>query len=600
MSFFNHLSLRRKVVSISLIVTLFALGAGFGLFLWQSISLFEGNLKDKVIANASLTASFCTTPLAIDDRKGLRHILAKFRDFPEVTQACIYNRRGKIYATYRRNTAQPYSFSAYHKQLLLSAEFKDGFLHVHQPVLYNNRDYLGLVYLKVSTQYLQRQVNHEIFILGGLLLLLLVVCYLLARSLQRVVSNPVEELIRIIDQISDKGDYTLRAQRQQGGNDEITKLYGQFNHMLEQIELRQQQEQNSRKKYQGWFLNSVIGIVRLDFNSGNILEANPRFWEMMQLNRVSKLSRDMIAYQQEDLNRLKRQLLKMGVIRQEEVLITLQNQQRVWLSISGRLTPSQQFEGVIQDVTQQKVRSLELKQANHELDNFVYRASHEFRAPLRSILGLANLIKQEQDRTHINDCVDMIVQSTQSLDDVVQNALALTKNKRVDNAFTAISWQTKLQTFLDNLTDFKNNDRINIDLSVQQNAAFYSDLSRINIIVGELLANSLRFTRHLAQPRIEVTVQADHTKAVLTVKDNGEGIPAEELPKIFDMFYRGSESSQGSGLGLYIVKDALHKLNGSISVETTPQQGTTFRIEIPNQRKPSRAVVRQKLNAPPN
>jgi signal transduction histidine kinase len=219
---------------------------------------------------------------------------------------------------------------------------------------------------------------------------------------------------------------------------------------------------------------------------------------------------------------------------------------------------------------------------------------------LRSILGLANLIKQEQDRTHINDCVDMIVQSTQSLDDVVQNALALTKNKRVDNAFTAINWQTKLQTFLDSLTDFKNNDRIKIDLGVQQNAAFYSDLSRINIIVGELLANSLRFTRHLAQPLIAVDVQADHNKAVLTIKDNGEGIPAEELPKIFDMFYRGSESSQGSGLGLYIVKDALHKLNGSISVETKPQQGTTFRIEIPNQRKPSRAVVGQKLNAPPN
>jgi signal transduction histidine kinase len=579
---------------------LFALGAGFGLFLWQSISLFEGNLKDKVIANASLTASFCTTPLAIDDRKGLRHILAKFKDFPEVTQACIYNRRGKIYATYRRNSTQPHSFSAYHKQLLPSAKFQDGFLHVHQPVLYNNHDYLGLVYLKVSTQYLQRQVNREIYILGGLLLLLLVVCYLLARSLQRVVSNPVEELIKIIDQISDKGDYTLRAQRQQGGNDEITKLYAQFNHMLEQIELRQQQEQNSRKKYQGLFLNSVIGIVRIDFNSGNILEANPRFWEMMQLGSVSKLSRDMIQYRQEDLCRLKGQLLQVGVIRQEEVLITLHNQQKVWLSISGRLSPLQQFEGVIQDVTQQKVRSLELKQANHELDNFVYRASHEFRAPLRSILGLANLIKQEQDRTHINDCVDMIVQSTQSLDDVVQNALALTKNKRVDNAFTAINWQTKLQTFLDSLTDFKNNDRIKIDLGVQQNAAFYSDLSRINIIVGELLANSLRFTRHLAQPLIAVDVQADHNKAVLTIKDNGEGIPAEELPKIFDMFYRGSESSQGSGLGLYIVKDALHKLNGSISVETKPQQGTTFRIEIPNQRKPSRAVVGQKLNAPPN
>ncbi|EAY31885.1 ATP-binding protein [Microscilla marina] len=600
MNFFNHLSLRRKVVSISLIVTLFALGVGFGLFLWQSISLFEGNLKDKVIANASLTASFCTTPLAIDDRKGLRHILAKFKDFPEVTQACIYNRRGKIYATYRQKSTDPHSFSAFHKQLIPSAQFKDGFLHVHQPVLYNNRDYLGLVYLKVSTRYLQRKVNQEMFILGGVLVLLLVVCYLLARSLQGVVSNPVEELINIIDQISEKGDYTLRAQRQKRGNDEITKLYDQFNHMLEQIEWRQQQEQKSRKKYQGLFQNSVIGIVRADFNSGEMLEANPRFWEIMQLSPRTKLDNEVVNYAQEDLSRIKELLLQQGFIRQEEVQVTLQNQHSLWLSISGRLTPQQQFEGVIQDITSQKARSMELKQANHELDNFVYHASHEFRAPLRSILGLAHLIKQEQDRGHIMHCVDLIVQSTQSLDEVVQNALALTKNKRVDSTFTAIHWKAKLQTFLDNLTDFKNTDRIKVDLKVQQKSAFYADLSRINIILGELLTNSLRFTRHLEQPLISVDVTVDDFKAVLVIQDNGEGIPAQELPKIFDMFYRGSESSQGSGLGLYIVKNAVQKLNGHISVESTVQQGTIFRVEIPNQGKPNTITGTKKINAPPN
>lgn len=585
MSFFHNLSLRRKVVSVSLIVTLFALGAGFGLFLWQSITVFKGNLKDKVIANASLTASFCTTPLVIDDRKGLRDILAKFRDLPEVTQACIYSKRGKIYATYRRDPSVPPSFAAYHKQLLASAKFKDDFLHVYQPVLYRQRDYLGLMYLKVSTQYLQRKVNQEILVLAGLLLLLIVVSYLLARTLQGVVSNPVHELIKIIDQISDKGDYTLRAQKQKRGNDEITKLYDQFNHMLEQIELRQTKEQNSRKKYHGLFLNSVIGIIRADFVSGEILEANPRFWEILQLGSHKKLDNGILDYNPEDLYRIKTKLEKKGFIRREEVQIRKNNNQILWLSVSGRLTSDQQFEGVIQDVTKQKEHSLELKQANNELDNFVYHASHEFRAPLRSILGLAHLIKQEKEVESIMLYIDMIVQSTQNLDEVVQNALALTKNKRVEGVSTSIHWKEKLKTFLDSLTDFKNNDRISVNLLVNQASAFYSDISRINIIIGELLANALRFTRHLNAPSVDIRIEANEEKARITIKDNGEGIPDEGLPKIFDMFYRGSESSQGSGLGLYIVKNAVNKLNGKIQVKSKEHVGTTFTVEIPNEGK---------------
>ena len=71
----------------------------------------------------------------------------------------------------------------------------------------------------------------------------------------------------------------------------------------------------------------------------------------------------------------------------------------------------------------------------------------------------------------------------------------------------------------------------------------------------------------------------------IRISDNGEGIPSNELPKIFDMFYRGSESSQGSGLGLYIVKNAVNKLSGHIYVTSEEGMGTTFTVELPNEAK---------------
>ena len=453
MSFVHNLSLRRKVVYISLIVTFVALGTGFGVFLWQSTNLFKANLKDKVMTHASLTAAFCSTPLKTNDQSGLRETLKKFKNFPEITQACIYNRRGKLYAVYRRDASVKLSFPAYQKQLINSAEFNDDFLHVYHPVVYNDQDYMGLVYIKASTQNLNRLFNEEILILGGLLIVLAIVSYILARRLQKVVSTPVQELIEVVDKISDQGDYSLRAKKQTQGNDEISILYDQFNHMLEQIELCQQQEKASRKKYQGLFQNSVIGIVSVDTDTGEILEANHRFWDILQLKPRKKLEDDLLDYSPADLYRIKGLLEKHTFIIREEVQLRIKKNQILWLSISGTLNNEQHFEGVIQDITELKEHHLELKQVNNELDNFVYHASHEFRAPLRSILGLTNLIKQEQNLENIMLCVDMIIQSTQNLDEVVQNALALTKNKRVESAYTSIHWKAKLKTFLENMAD---------------------------------------------------------------------------------------------------------------------------------------------------
>ena len=508
-----------------------------------------------------------------------------YRSSAQIAQACIYNRRGKIYATYRRDTSITPSFPAYNKQWVTSAKFNDDFLHVYQPVVYNDRDYLGLVYIKASTQKLNQKVNQEIIILVGLLILLAIISYVLARSLQKVVSSPVQELIAVVDQISDKGDYALRAKKRSRGNDEITKLYDQFNHMLEQIEQKQQHEKASRKKYQELFQNSVIGIVSIDMASGEIAEANHRFWDLLQMRPRKKLEDHLLDYNPEDLYRLRGMLEKHTFIIREEVQLRIKKNQILWLSISGTLSNDNHFEGVIQDITELKQHSMELKKVNNELDNFVYHASHEFRAPLRSILGLTNLIKQEQNLESIMLCVDMIIQSTQSLDEVVQNALALTKNKRVESAFTSIHWQDKLNTFLENLADAKRNRRIKFDTLVNQTSVFYSDLSRINIIIGELLANAIRFTKHLELPEIQVRIYANPHKVTIRIGDNGEGIPSDELPKIFDMFYRGSESSQGSGLGLYIVKNAVNKLNGMVYVTSEEGAGTTFTVELPNEAK---------------
>jgi signal transduction histidine kinase len=81
---------------------------------------------------------------------------------------------------------------------------------------------------------------------------------------------------------------------------------------------------------------------------------------------------------------------------------------------------------------------------------------------------------------------------------------------------------------------------------------------------------------------LEISIKSNDKIAELHVRDNGEGIPTDAKPKIFEMFYRASANGTGSGLGLYIVKEAVEKIRGKISVHSEYEKGTEFVIEIPN------------------
>jgi signal transduction histidine kinase len=124
---------------------------------------------------------------------------------------------------------------------------------------------------------------------------------------------------------------------------------------------------------------------------------------------------------------------------------------------------------------------------------------------------------------------------------------------------------------------------VQLQVEMDARAPFRSDLFRLSIILNNLIANAIAFRNEEVESSFlsfGITVDAGH--AVLVVRDNGTGIGPESIDKIFDMFYRGSERSTGSGLGLYIVKQALSTINGTIQVRSTPGAGTTFTLTLPN------------------
>ena len=230
-------------------------------------------------------------------------------------------------------------------------------------------------------------------------------------------------------------------------------------------------------------------------------------------------------------------------------------------------------------------RNEELKQLNNELDVFVYRTSHDLRAPISSVVGLINIMRAEKDPGQFATYLDLQERSLLKLDNFIQDILNYSRNSRLEIAPEPIDFQQllddvfALHSYLPNLTHLEK------QVAIQQSEPFTTDAKRLTIVLNNLVSNAIRYC-NLQQPHpfIRVTVDVNASFAQITVADNGIGIAAEHVDKIFGMFYRASTEAEGSGLGLFIVKEMVQKLKGTIQVRSQPREGTTFTLTIPNLR----------------
>ncbi len=118
---------------------------------------------------------------------------------------------------------------------------------------------------------------------------------------------------------------------------------------------------------------------------------------------------------------------------------------------------------------------------------------------------------------------------------------------------------------------------------VDDTVPFFSDKSRVNTVINNLISNAYKYVREdEVNPYVKFSFLSDANEGIIRVEDNGEGIAEEYKEQIFEMFFRASERYEGSGLGLYICREIVTRLQGSIEVHSTPLKGSTFVVKIPN------------------
>lgn len=240
--------------------------------------------------------------------------------------------------------------------------------------------------------------------------------------------------------------------------------------------------------------------------------------------------------------------------------------------------------GMYVDITERKKVEEELKIRNTELDNFVYKVSHDLRAPLSSILGLAHLASLPGNDDNLTEYITLMGQKAEQLDHFIRDVLSHSKNLKMDLKVEHVDFQKIIEQTFNDLNYLKGVEKVERSITISDNE-FHSDPWRIAEIFRNLVSNAIKY-RRLDNPEtfITIVIASDEGQCSIVFQDNGIGIDKVSLEKIFEMFYRASDQSEGSGLGLYIVKNAVDKLGGKVSVESELGRGTTFKITLPNQR----------------
>jgi signal transduction histidine kinase len=244
-------------------------------------------------------------------------------------------------------------------------------------------------------------------------------------------------------------------------------------------------------------------------------------------------------------------------------------------ALNEEINTRKEVEGKIQRT------NMELSKRNTELDNFVYSVSHDLRAPIASVLGLINLARKDKEATMKDMYLDMINKSALQQDHFIKEILDQSRNSRLEVKREEILFEPLIdETFTQLKFATPTGKSVEKIIHIKQDAPFYSDRWRLKVILNNIISNAIRY-RNGKDPVIRVDVEITGHLACLAIEDNGKGIEKEHLPNVYKMFYRATDDGAGSGLGLYIVKEAIDKLNGEISIDSTVGKGTRVQLQIP-------------------
>jgi PAS domain S-box-containing protein len=326
-------------------------------------------------------------------------------------------------------------------------------------------------------------------------------------------------------------------------------------------------------------------IYFFDPATKRIIYANPAFVELLAYpleELKTKTIYELVDYPKEEVDERFERLMLEKKIPNDERRFKRKDGELVQVLVSSffkHINNRDIIYVAAQDITSRKRKEAEMMATNKELETFIYKASHDLRGPLASIIGLVNLSKTEIKDETAGGYLDLINTSVNKLDYTLKELVKAMDIKNVQKFKDTILFPELIADVLEKFSYVKGYSRLQTTVDISFQGSFVANKPIIETILQNLIENAIKYQNYKTEhPFLKIMVNGDAAGVVITVEDNGTGIDPAIQHRIFDMYFRGTEASQGSGLGLYLVKKGIEKLQGEMQLESAPGIGSRFTI----------------------
>lgn len=286
--------------------------------------------------------------------------------------------------------------------------------------------------------------------------------------------------------------------------------------------------------------------------------------------RQKKHTNQLLSRQNDEINQKQEEIIKIN-----KNLTTSQQQ------LSQAYTELQKLNTGLESTV--KERTSKLLQINDELDTFLYQSSHALRRPIVSIMGLVNVARMETKGKDTTVIYDKIIGTATKMDLMLKKLVMASEINSSVNGRQEIDFENIIIETWGEVSTRLAEKKVNLNFSICPEAYYFADRILVKIIFQNLLENAL--LHHLNDSPdtafVNVAIKQEDNTLHLCVEDNGSGISKEGIHKIFEMFTVANHTPKGFGLGLYIVKKAVEKLNGTIAVDSKENEYSKFHIILP-------------------
>ena len=557
--------MKKKIITLVVITVIFALVI--------VTSCFIGLVNISTIKDAKETLAIYNECVAREDYKDSKLLsLYKFKD--NLVRFTVINKDGEV--IFDNEIAKLDNHN--NRQEFIDA-FKNG---SGSSVRYSASLSTSMVYVatKIDDNTVIRSSvpvnNIRVFTSGTLkyyiaiILLVFVLSLFLAIKLVKIIVYPINELQKVTSKI-ENGDLNKRAIIY--NYDEIGFLAQTFNNIADQLEIRIIDSLDKKNKLEAILESMESGVIAIDNNENIILinSYSQKLFDLKEDNIGKKISDCIIDY---DLINFIREIPEIGT-KEVKLFHPIERELRVKKSpIINYLNNSIGIVITVQDIT-------DIKRLENMRSEFVANVSHELKTPLTSIKGFSETLRYVDDSETKNKFLDIIDKESERLTNLINDILILSN---IENIHKMESEYFNPGDVIENVLDMVKSQAYKKSIIIKYNDCFNSEIlgskDKFHQLAVNLIENAIKYSNENGIVKIDLTLEEQYF--VFKVKDNGIGIPKNDIPRIFERFYRvdKSRSTRGTGLGLAIVKHIVKLFNGEISVKSKVGIGSTFTVKI--------------------